>query len=171
MSTLIRKATSQLQPQIKSETGTTISTLNFIIHFIHTLVRFLPLGLYFFTYFSAALFKDMKSAILLVGLILNDIVGYLYKKYNKYRPRAACATFVGPENREPGFLPNPHTEIISFISSFFFSDMFLKKKLDTIPFTFIMAMLLLTIWSRITIGCKTLKPFKLLYLAKISPIV
>lgn len=137
--------------------GNVVNTLNFIIQFIHTLVRFLPLGLYFFVYFSAALFKDLRSAILLIGLILNDLIGYIYKKYNKTRPRQPCAIFVGPGNKEPGFLPNPHTEIMSFIASFFYSDMFYKNKIDIIPFTFITTLLLLTIWSRITIGCKVFK--------------
>ena len=81
----------------------------------------------------------------------------MYKKYNNKRPRQPCAIFVSPKDKEPGFLPNPHTEIMSFVASFFYSDMFLKKKLDTIPFTFITAMLFLTIWSRISIGCKTFK--------------
>ena len=35
--------------------------------------------------------------------------------------------------------------------------MYYKGKIDSIPFIFITAMLLLTIWSRVTIGCKKIK--------------
>ena len=112
------KSDSKDSSSSTAKVGSTVEVLNFIIQVIHTLVRFLPLGLYFFTYFSASLFKDIRSAILLIGLILNDIIGYLYKKYNNHRPRQPCAIFVSPKDKEPGFLPNPHTEIMSFVASF-----------------------------------------------------
>jgi hypothetical protein len=132
-----------------------VDMLNFVIGLIHTLVRFLPLGLYFFAYFSSTIYKDLRSAILLIGLIINDIIGYLVKKYGKIVYAAPCAIF-GKENsnKELGFLPNPHTQIITFISSFYFSDMYYKQKLDALPFVFLLVLLFVTIWSRITIGCK-----------------
>jgi len=133
-----------------------VEMLNFTIGLIHTLIRFIPLGLYFFAYFSSTIYKDLRSAILLIGLVINDLVGYLYKKYAKITYNAPCAIF-GKENSETelGFLPNTHTEIVSFVSSFYFSDMYWKQKLDTIPFVFLMVILFLTVWSRVTIGCKT----------------
>ena len=60
-----------------------IEMLNYIIGLMHTFVRFLPLGLYFFAYLSSSLFKDLRAAWLLIGLVVNDIIGYLYKKYAK----------------------------------------------------------------------------------------
>ena len=135
-----------------------IDMLHFVLSFMHTFVRFLPLGLYFFAYLSSALFKDLRAAILLIGLILNDLIGYLYKKYAKITPESSCAIFGKvSEKTELGFLPNPHTEIMSFVTTFFYSDMYFKGKLDTVPFTFVTGMLLVTIWSRITIGCKNFK--------------
>ena len=135
-----------------------IEMLNFVIGLLHTFVRFLPLGLYFFTYLSSALYKDLRAAYLLIGLILNDIIGYIYKKYAQITPNAACAIFGKVSDKsELGFLPNPHTEILSFVASFFYSDMYYKGGIDTVPFMFVTAMLLLTIWSRITIGCKKVK--------------
>ena len=62
-----------------------VDMLNFIIGLIHTLVRFVPLGFYFFTYFSSTIYKDLRSAILLIGLIINDLLGYLIKKYAKIK--------------------------------------------------------------------------------------
>ena len=33
-------------------------------------------------------------------------------------------------DQKPGFLINPHTEIMSFVCGFYFSDMYYKQKLD-----------------------------------------
>lgn len=125
---------------------------------LHTFVRFLPLGLYSFTYLSTALFKDRRSAILLLGLIINDVIGFLYKRYNKKEPNENCVIFGTNDNSQSlGFLPNPHTEYMAFVAAFFYSDMWYKYVLDFIPFFFILFLLVVTIWSRISIGCKTFK--------------
>ena len=146
------------QPPIKKNDTNVVNTLSFLIGIVHTFVRFLPLGIYFFVYLASALYKDLRAAYLFIGLVLNDLIGYLYKKYTKFRPNGACAIFSKIDDKsEPGFLPNPHTEIISFVASFFFSDMFYKGGIDSIPFTFLLFMLFLTVWSRISIECKKLK--------------
>ena len=136
-----------------------VEMINYSIGLVHTLIRFLPIGIYFFTYFSSAIYKDLRSAILLVGLIINDLVGYIFNKYFSTKlKRDACSIFgkVGGDQK-PGFLINPHTEIMSFVCGFYFSDMYYKQKLDVLPFIFLLTMLFLTIWSRVTIGCKGLK--------------
>ena len=132
--------------------------LDYFIGLIHTLIRFLPLGIYFFSYFSSAIYKDIRSAILLIGLILNDLIGYLYKRYTNYTPNENCAIFdKSDSDTELGFLPNSHTEIMSFVTSFYFSDMYYKENLDTIPFITLLVMLFLTIWSRMSIQCEKSK--------------
>lgn len=132
--------------------------LNYFIGLLHTLIRFMPLGIYFFTYFSSAIYKDMRSAILLMGLVINDLVGYLYKSYTNFTENPKCAVFEAADNAsQHGFLPNSNTEVISFVTTFFFSDMYYKENLDVIPFTSLLTMLFLTIWSRMTIGCETSK--------------
>jgi len=123
---------------------------------IHTFVRFLPLGLYSFAYLSTAIFKDRRGALLLLGLVINDVIGYLYKRYTKYEPNENCAMFGKKDDSSSiGFLPNEHTEYMSFVAAFFYSDMWHKYSLDFIPFFFILFLLVITIWSRISIGCKT----------------
>ena len=67
--------------------------LNYFIGLLHTLIRFLPLGIYFFTYFSSAIYKDIRSALLLIGLILNDLIGYLYKQWGEVIPKYNCGVF------------------------------------------------------------------------------
>mgnify|MGYP006087578659 CR=1 FL=1 len=160
-----KKPTNLPNANIGDKVGKNVKVVTSFIEIVHSLIKFLPLGLYFFAYLSAALFKDIRSALLLIGLIFNDIIGYLYKKYNKGTNNPNCNIFTsGPpvqtsstsENNYYGeFLQNPHTEIISFVSSFFYSDMFYKQKLDVIPFTFLIILLLLTIWSRMALKCKT----------------
>jgi len=130
-------------------------SLSYFIGLLHTLIRFLPLGVYFFAYFSSAIYKDIRSAILLIGLILNDLIGYLYKRYANFIPNENCAVFDKSEDSsELGFLPNSHTEFMSFIATFYFSDMYYKEKLDPIPFTALIVMVFLTVWSRISIKCE-----------------
>lgn len=125
---------------------------------IHTFVRFLPLGIYSFAYLSTALFKDRRGALILLGLVINDLIGYLYKQYNKKPINENCAIFGNRDNDEElGFLPNSHTEYVTFIAAFFYSDMWYKYSFDFIPFFFILFLLIITIWSRISIGCKTFK--------------
>tara|TARA_B100001093_G_C26736153_1_gene974542 strand:- start:120 stop:782 length:663 start_codon:yes stop_codon:yes gene_type:complete len=135
-----------------------VEILSVIKAIVHTFIRFLPLGLYSFAYLSTAIFKDRRSAILLMGLIINDIIGYLYKRYNKVEPNENCVIFGKQDDTmSRGFLPNPHTLYISFVAAFFYSDMWYKYKFDFIPFIFILFLLILTIWSRIDIGCKEFK--------------
>ena len=125
---------------------------------IHTFVRFLPLGLYSFAYLSTAIFKDRRGSLLLLGLVINDAIGYLYRRYTKYEPNENCAMFGKKDDSSSiGFLPNAHTEYISFVAAFFYSDMWYKYSLDFIPFFFILFLLVITIWSRMSIGCKTFK--------------
>ena len=45
-----------------------LELLQIVKAIIHTFVRFLPLGFYSFAYLLAALFKDKRGAILLLGL-------------------------------------------------------------------------------------------------------
>ena len=141
-----------------------IAMISIVKSLIHTFIRFLPLGLYSFTYFSIALYKDLRSAILLLGMILNDVIGLLFNKYSKIKPPATCAIFKRPvaENkisdmsqyRQLGILPNPHTEIIGFVTAFFISDMFAKGKFDVIPGWFLIILTIATGWSRMSVQCE-----------------
>jgi hypothetical protein len=122
---------------------------------LHTFVRTIPLGLYFFTYFSLTLYEDLRSGVLLLGVILNDIFGYIYKKYTKTVYNDACAMF---GSAKPGgnlaFLNNTHIEIIAFLASFFFSEMWMQDKMDWFKFNFLTFMIVITIWSRMAINCE-----------------
>lgn len=125
---------------------------------IHTFIRFLPLGFYSFAYLLAALFKDKRGAILLLGLVLNDVAGYSYKNYFNSVPNENCSIFgKKTDGTSLGFLPNSHTEIVAFVTAYIYSNMWDEYKFDLIPFVFLALLLLLTIYSRISIGCKNMK--------------
>ena len=122
---------------------------------LHTFVRTIPLGLYFFTYFSLTLYKDLRAGVLLLGLILNDMFGFIYKKYTNTIYNDACAMFGSSPGADGNlsFLNNTHIEIITFIAAFFFSDMWQKNIMDWYKFNFMIFMIVITIWSRMAIGC------------------
>ena len=104
----------------------------------HTFIRILPLGLYSFAYLQSAVFKDARGGLILLGLIINDIIGYVYKTYFNFIPNDNCAIFgnVG-QNETLGFLPNAHEEVIAFFTAFIFSNMWDEFNFDLIPFVFL----------------------------------
>lgn len=125
---------------------------------LHTFVRILPLGLYSFAYLLSAVFKDARGGLILLGLIINDIVGYLYKTYFNFIPNDNCAIFGNMGKGETlGFLPNAHEEVIAFFTAFIFSNMWDEFTFDLIPFVFLIILCLLTGWSRVSIGCSKMK--------------
>ena len=125
---------------------------------LHTFIRILPLGLYSFAYLLSAIFKDTRGGLILLGLIVNDIIGYLYKSYFNFIPNDNCAIFGNTaQNETLGFLPNAHEEVIAFFSAFIFSNMWDEYKFYLIPFIFLIILCLLTAWSRVSIGCSTMR--------------
>tara|TARA_Y100000591_G_C21847804_1_gene709740 strand:+ start:2922 stop:3584 length:663 start_codon:yes stop_codon:yes gene_type:complete len=159
-----------------------IKILTTLFELLHLLVRFLPLGVFFFTYLSSALYKDLRSAILLSGLLINELFGYLYKKRSeRYKDKTPvfseqragaysndydntpediktnCALFGVDKSGKEFDLNNSHTEFMAFLTSFYFSDMYYKQKLDVVPFITLIFITLLTIWSRMSKSCETPK--------------
>lgn len=136
-----------------------IEMLNIIKSIIHTFIRFMPFGIYFFAYFSIILFKDIRAALILLGLVLNDIINYAYKRYYKILDNPNCSIISKPNGDPAPPLPTSHTQYLSFLFAIFASSSISKE--DTNPFTtiFLGVMILITAWSRVFIGCKQgLKP-------------
>ena len=133
-----------------------LQSVDMVKGLVHLFIKLVPIGLYFFTYFSSILYKDYRSVILMVGLIFNDIIGYLYNKYSSIIFNESCAVFdnIGGEKR---FLPNYHTEIISFVTSFFYTEIWSKGGLpgNWFKFIFLLFMVIVTVWSRMSIGCES----------------
>ena len=85
--------------------------------------------------------------------MLNDIIGYIFKKYSKIIFNDSCAIFGSYDNQNLNFLPNHHTEVVAFIFAFFSFDMY-RKGMNWIRFSFLFFMLLITVWSRMSINCE-----------------
>ena len=66
-----------------------------------------------------------------------------------------CALTYSNEG-SPFVLPSPITQTVGFFAGFFFMEMYFNDTFSPIKFFFLTAMLLITIYSRINIGCKTL---------------
>ena len=136
-----------------------LDSVEILKYFLNLFITLLPVGLYFFTYFSSILYKEKKSIILLVGLIFNDIIGIIYNKYSGIifedtQPIECATTYL--ENGTPIYSGNYHTEIIAFISSFFYAEILTKGtfKTEWVKFITLFLMIIATIWSRFSLECE-----------------
>jgi len=125
--------------------------------FLHTVVRLLPIGLYFFCYFSILLFQDMRGVLLLFGLLSNDVLGTIYKKLYKIPDKYSCSILGSPDGEGAPNLPNTNTNYISFILSFFVCNAIEKGEKNPTTVIFTSLLLAITIWSRTSTGCKTIR--------------
>ena len=65
-----------------------------------------------------------------------------------------CVLFGNDEmDKAFGFINNTHIEIICFVAAFFVSDMWYKEQMNWFMFNFLLAMIIITIWSRMSVGC------------------
>ena len=149
---------STQKPEIQNKQLEKKSINIVLLAVLHTFIRFMPLGLYFFAYFSTIIYKDLRSVLLLIGLVINDLLNLLYKRYYTVQDIPSCSVLGSPgtSGKDAPNLPSTHTGYVSFILSFFVVRALHIKQKDPTSIIFLILLLLLTIYSRITIGCKTL---------------
>lgn len=130
------------------------NTFDSVKNLVNIFVGFMPLGIYFFAYFTSIIFNDKRGGLLMLGMFLNDLVGFFNKRYiGSINSNENCGIF--KSNDSSTFeLPNKHTEIISFFSSIFYSEMYKKKKTNWFTFIFLLIMIIITVWSRMNVGCE-----------------
>ena len=123
--------------------------------FMNTFVRLLPIGFYTGTIMSGFVFGDPRGTWLFLGLILNEFISYGYRMILNgiYNPQCALM-----KNGEDYFvLPSPITQTIGFIFGFFMTHMFFQKGpnkgFKPVSFFSFTALLVITIFSRINVGC------------------
>jgi membrane-associated phospholipid phosphatase len=121
---------------------------------INTFVRLIPLGLYFGTLLMGILFTDARAFILLIGYLLNDVISYGFRKMYQTVDLVNCAIVQSPTNFYT--MPSSHTQTVAFTLAYFFMDMYIKNSFNVINFIFLGFMLLVTMWSRINIGCEAI---------------
>ena len=112
---------STQKPEIQNKQMEKKNITVVLLAVLHTFIRFMPLGLYFFAYFSTIIYKDLRSVLLLIGLVINDLLNLLYKRYYKVQDIPSCSVLGSPgtSGKDAPNLPSTHTGYVSFILSFF----------------------------------------------------
>jgi len=121
---------------------------------LNTVVRLIPIGLYGGCILLGILLSDPRAFILLFGYILNDLLSMGFRYLFQTVDLVNCSVVQSDKNFYT--LPSPHTQTIAFTLSFFFTQMYFKNNFNVINFIFLSTLLLMTIWSRINVGCKTI---------------
>lgn len=120
---------------------------------INTFIRLVPLGLYFGTLLMGILFTDIRAFVLLIGYFLNDLISYGFRQMFQTVDLINCALVQSSTNFYT--MPSSHTQMVAFTMAYFFMDMYQKQNFNIVNFIFLSFILLITMWSRINIGCET----------------
>jgi membrane-associated phospholipid phosphatase len=121
---------------------------------VNTFVRILPLGFYFGTIIMGILFTDLRAFILLMGFVANDAISFGFRQLFQTIDLPTCA--IVESNKNFFTMPSSHTQTVSFLMSFFLTEMYSKNTFNPVNFVLLGFILLLTSWSRINIGCESI---------------
>ena len=131
---------------------TIIDTIKIVLN---TCVRLIPLGLYTGSAMSGAVFQDFRGILLFIGLLGNELISLGYRMILRGVVNPQCALTFSTEGI-PFVLPSPITQTVGLFVGFFYMDMYYNNTYNSIKFFLLTMILLITIYSRINIGCKTL---------------
>ena len=123
--------------------------------FFNTSVRLIPVGLYAGSAMSGAVFQDFRGILLFLGLLGNELISLGYRMILRGVVNPQCALTFSTEGI-PFVLPSPITQTVGFFVGFFYMDMYYNTSFSPLQFFLLTMMLIITIYSRINIGCKTL---------------
>jgi len=132
-----------------------LSLIDTIKIFINTTVRITPVGLYAGSAMAGVVFNDFRGLLLFLGFLANELIGLGYKMVLRGVSNPQCALLYS-ETGTPFVLPSPITQTVGFFAGFFFMDMYYNNTFNPLKFFLISGLQLLTIYSRINVGCKTL---------------
>jgi hypothetical protein len=132
-----------------------LSLIDVIKIFINTLVRIEPIGLYAGSAMAGVVFNDFRGLLLFGGFLMNELIGLGYKMVLRGVSNPQCALMYS-ESGTPFVLPSPITQTVGFFSGFFFMDMYYNNFFSPMKFFVLTMMILITIYSRINVGCKTM---------------
>jgi len=133
----------------------TISLIDTLKMFINTLVRLIPLGLYAGSAMSGSVFQDFRGILLFCGFVGNEIIALGYKMVLRGTTNPQCALTYS-EGGTPFVLPSPISQTVGMFAGFFFMDMYYNNTFNPMKFFLLTSLLLITIYSRINVGCKTM---------------
>ena len=132
-----------------------VSLIDTIKIFINTLVRISPVGLYAGSAMSGVVFNDFRGLLLFGGFIGNELLGLGYKMVLHGVSNPQCALTYS-ETGTPFVLPSPMSQTVGFFLGFFFMDMYYENTFSPLKFFILTFLQLITIYSRMNVGCKTL---------------
>jgi len=123
--------------------------------FVNTLVRIIPVALYTGSAMSGAVFQDFRGIVLFLGFLGNELLGLGYKMVLHGVSNPQCALMYS-EGGTPFVLPSPISQTVGFFAGFFFMDMYYNNTFGAMQFFILTFLMLITIYSRLNVGCKTL---------------
>lgn len=123
--------------------------------FINTLVRLEPIGLYTGSLMAGVVFNDFRGLLLFLGFLGNEMIGLGYKMVLRGVSNPQCALMYS-ESGTPFVLPSPISQTVGFFAGFFFMDMYYNSTFNPLKFFLLTIMIIITIYSRMNVGCKTL---------------
>ena len=118
---------------------------------LNTIIRMIPLSLYMGSLMSSLMFDNKKANILLFGFILVEGVSAAFKTVTKASINDQCALIKSETTNIA--MPAPIPTSVGFLVAFFISDMLHTEKLNPVKLYSLVFFLLLTVWSRVNVGC------------------
>jgi membrane-associated phospholipid phosphatase len=121
---------------------------------VNTFIRLMPIGFYFGSIIMGILFTDLRAFILLMGFVANDVISFGFRQLFQTIDLPTCA--IVESNKNFFTMPSSHTQTVSFLMSFFLTEMYYKNTFNPVNFILLGFILMLTSWSRINVGCETI---------------
>ena len=122
---------------------------------INTVVRLMPIGLYTGAAMNGVVMNDFRGVILFMGFFFNELISLGYRMFIKGAYNPHCALLMTNQG-SPFVLPSPITQTVGFFFAFFMMDMYYQDQFLPMRFFAFLAIFILTIYSRINVGCKSL---------------
>jgi hypothetical protein len=132
-----------------------INLIDIIKLILNTLVRIIPVGLYTGSVISGVAFDDFRGILLFLGFLGNELLALGYKMVLRGDTNPQCALLYS-ETGTPFVLPSPISQTVGFLAGFFYMDMYYNNVFYPMKFFILMMVQLITIYSRIDVGCKSL---------------
>ena len=133
-----------------------LTIFNLIPVFLNTFVKVMPIGLYLASFLESMLFNDIRGFILFLGLLINDLINIGYNYIMKPEQNIDCAIIRNVYSDDFFSLATSHTQYISFVAAFVMTSMYFKKVFYFSTFFMFMILIIITIFSRINVGCENM---------------
>jgi hypothetical protein len=104
---------------------------------------------------SGMVFSDFRGVLMFGGFMLNEMIALGYRMVMKGVDNAQCALLMSGDG-SPFVLPAPITQTVGYFAGFIFADMYASGSFSPMRFFACMTLLLITVYSRVNVGCKTL---------------